>query len=173
MREPRFVAVITAEQIGFDDDAAFAGLRNKIFQAREILVIPFRQIEFVAAIEIARHVAARPRCDELFLLRCENIIGNAKCAGLLSIGEKCARQIELILGERVEVFDVIKFQIHDRAVMLARRNQNRRLVAKQKVMRVVGMQREWFGLSKRGDTDEQQHEHRAFFHNPHSPNGFV
>src|SRR5262245_33676599 len=59
-RDPMGCIVGAAKERQLDDDAAFAGLSDKIFQAIEVGLIPLVEIEFVAASAEARFRASSP-----------------------------------------------------------------------------------------------------------------
>jgi len=138
---PQFLAVHRAKEGNLNDNAALAGARHEILQSREISLVPAGQIEFVAAIGTARRVTSSPGRRVAPRRRGQRVALNAKGAGNLSIGPaEEPSMIETMASEFVQVGPVVEIEVDDRTVMLARGDQHRRLPAKLKVVRVLGME---------------------------------
>ena len=61
---PLHLLVHRAEQAQLDHHPLLRRLPNKFLQAREVGIVPAREVEFVPAIGVPGLVAARPRADE-------------------------------------------------------------------------------------------------------------
>ena len=133
-----------AEERQLDDDAALAGLGDEILQPGEVGRIPLSKVEFIAPAPIAWLLAACPRAYEATRLRCQRIFGDIEGALRLEIrAAERASEVQPIRCECFEILHIIEVKVEHRAVMLRRADENRRLFTKEKIMRIVRMEREW------------------------------
>src|SRR6185295_13723548 len=68
------------------------------------------------------------------------------------------RVVQAILRERVEIPAKVEIEIEHRAVMLARRDEHRRLAAKEEIVRIVGMEGEWRIRSAGVECEQRQRQ---------------
>ena len=153
---PLLFLVHGAEEVHLHHNSPLTGLRHKILQPLEVRFIPFRQIELVPAIGIARLVAPRPRTEEFFAIGCERVFGDVERPLRLDIGSaEGPRVVQTVSGELVEILDVVEVGIEDRAVVLARSDEDGRLAAEEEIVRIVGVEREGLGS---GDSPAKNYE---------------
>ena len=138
---PHGIFVHRAEQVHLHHDAAFLGLREEIAQPIKICLVPFAHVELVSTLGIPGHVAARPGADEAFGQRSECVLRNAERGrGFAIDAAERARVIQLVPLQFIKVPHVIEVEVHHRAVMLSRRDQERRLAVPEEVVRILWMQ---------------------------------
>jgi hypothetical protein len=76
--------------------------------------------------------------------------------GRLDVGAwKGARQIQAIQGKRVQVFPIIEIEVEHGAVVLARSDQDGGLAPEQKVVGVIGVQRQRLGVGGHDPYDQE------------------
>jgi len=85
------------EQIHLDDDAALAGMTDKIAETLKVVFVPTREIELVAAARVTRNVTARPGSDIAVGCRGERVARNVECALRLNIRDARLRNLVLTL----------------------------------------------------------------------------
>ena len=138
---PLQILVHRTEQRQLDDDVPGPGIREKVFQPRKVGIVPTGQIELVAAVGVTRLRAARPRRDEAPGGRRQSISGDVESALRLDVGAaEHPRVVQAVGGQRVEIATIVEVEVEHRAVMLSRRDEDRRTAAPLKVVRIGWMQ---------------------------------
>ncbi len=171
---PHPVLVEGAEQDHLDDNPPSARLRDEIGQPPEILRVPFRQVELVAAVGVAGGVAPGPRADQVTRCRCEGIVLNSESADRLTIGAaEGSCQVQSVCMQRGQIASVVECPVQHGPIMLAGGDQNHRLAPPEEVMRVLGVQSDWDELGRRqgrrpgqrhGRQYDEQMPYRAYEH---------
>ena len=102
-----------------------------------------REIELVAAVRVAWLVAASPRREVAARSRSESVAGNLERPFGLDVGAAHqARVVHALGSERIQVSPKVEVQVHHRAVVLGRRDQDRGAPAPEKVVRVLRVERD-------------------------------
>ena len=143
----RPLVVEDIERVELDDDSPVAGGLDEILQAAKVIVVPAVEIEFVATEIVTRLVAARPRREIASVARRERVLVTAApehgIGRFKKIAVDRARQVQASGLKRVQVSDVVEIRIQHRAIMLGRSDEHGRPAAKQEVVRIFRMQRDW------------------------------
>src|ERR1039458_6340755 len=138
---PHLLAIERAEEGEFHDDVPRPGLAYKILEAREVGAVPTRQVELTQPIRRAGRLRSRPRAEEAVRLGRQSVAADVEGARRFPVGAgEGAREVQPFGGERLQVAFVVEVQIDDGAIVFARRDEDRGLSSKEKVMRIPGMQ---------------------------------
>src|SRR5262249_11164650 len=132
-----------AEEVHLHYNAALPGLSDKVSQPAEIVRVPAREVELVAAVGVTRLTASSPGGKEAFRRGGGRVPGDLEGPLRLDIRSgKRAGQGEPVGPQSVEVLEIVEVLVQYRAVVLARGDQHGRLAAEQEVVRVVRVQRQ-------------------------------
>ena len=155
---PHFVLVEGAEENVFDHDAPGARPRHEIPQPRKIGFIPLRQVELGAAVGVTRRRAPRPRAEIAVRGGRQRVPLDVERPGRFAVhAREGARQVQPLVRELIEVRHVVEVEVEHGAVVLARRDQNRRRPPELEVARIARMEgKRLAGSSRRGNRGEQR-----------------
>src|SRR5687768_18268 len=145
-----------AEQIHFHDDGASARIGNEIAEALEVSIVPTLQVEFVPTSRITGLIGPSPWGDEAARGGCEGVARDVERALRLDISatRECARVVQFLPGQGVEILPIIKIEVEHRAIVLAGSDQDHRLAAPEEIMGVVRVQTN--RLSRRAAAHQRQ-----------------
>src|SRR5262249_53546433 len=127
-------------------------LGNKILETPEIFSVPLIKVELVAADQIARNIASRPRHDQAGWFYPECVSYDELSHRLKKRSRINACVVQSVRLQPVEISDVVELFVDDGPIVLGGGDQNCWLAVKQEIMRIGRMK--FYGLGTKV-TDKQ------------------
>src|SRR5690606_16013569 len=136
-QDPLIVLVERTEEDELDDHAVLLRRGHQLLEPFEIRLIEAGEIELVSPVRVALRVAPSPRCDEAVSRWGERVPRDVERSLRLDVSAaEDAREVETLFPERLQVALVVEVEIEERAVMLARCDEDHGLAIELEVARV-------------------------------------